>query len=155
MRSFGVSPWELEVAYGYFDSRFSVVQGEAEEDGDFISVLVIEIPLPFSEAFFNWFGFRRWEKIKALFKEMKRRRGSRKALKIQVSFAGDPMISFVVDSIEKHLFDNAVEKIDFVLELLPYHLDPSKLPADPSHVIYGYNEKARRWEIGQVRTGRI
>ena len=33
-----------------------------------------------------------------------------------------------VDIEDKQWFDNALEKIDFVLELLPYHLDPKKLP---------------------------
>src|SRR3990172_7317059 len=61
---------------------------------------------------------------------MKRRRGSGNALKIDVSFSGNPKIRFMIDSEDNQWFNNAVEKIDFVLELLPYHLDPEKLPND-------------------------
>ena len=151
MESFGISPWELEVAYGYFNSRFVIKQEVIEEsDPDFVSVLNIDIPLAFSEDFFDWFEFKRWEKIKALFKEMKRRRGSKKALKIQINFAGNPTISFIIDARDKQLYDNSVEKIDFVLELLPYHLDPEKLPENVTHVLYRYDEKARRWRFSEA-----
>jgi len=78
---------------------------------------------------------------------MKRRRGSGKAIKIQVSFLGNPKIKFVLDSQDHTWFNNAVEKIDFVLELLPYHLDPTKLPRDVSEVIYSFDAKAARWRI--------
>ena len=156
MESFGVSPWELEVAYGYFNSRFIIKQEVIEqevieqEDPDFVSILNINIPLAFSQDFFDWFEFKRWEKIKALFKEMKRRRGSKKALKIQINFAGNPSISFVVDAKDKQMYDNSIEKIDFVLELLPYHLDPEKLPENVTHVFYQYDEKARRWRFNKA-----
>ena len=151
MESFGVSPWELEVAYGYFNSRFIIKQETLEEeDPDFISVLNINIPLPFSQDFFDWFEFKRWEKVKALFKEMKRRRGNKKAIKIQINFTGNPSISFVIDAIDKQLYDNSIEKIDFVIELLPYHLDPQKLPDNVSKVIYRYDEKARRWRFNEA-----
>ena len=153
MRSYGVSPWELEVAYGYFSPRFAIRQEEAEEDPDFVSVLIIKIPLPFSEDFFEWFEFRRWEKIKALFKEMKRRRGGKKAIRIRVDFAGRPAVSFVMDAMDKQLYDNSVEKIDFVLELLQYHLNPANLPEGVTHAVYRYDVKSRRWLIGEAFAG--
>jgi len=43
------------------------------------------------------------------------------------------------------LFNNAVEKIDFVLELLPYHLDPEKLPSEVSEIMYKFDSKSVRW----------
>ena len=110
----------------------------------------IGIPLSFPQDFFDWFEFRRWEKIKALFKEMKRRRGSKKALKIQITFAGDPEISFIIDAMDKQLYDNSIEKIDFVLELLPYHLEPEKLPENVTRIVYRYDEKARRWRFSEA-----
>ena len=76
----------------------------------------------------------RWEKVKAVFKEMKRRRGSGNAIKIRINFAGNPKIIFTIDSEDRQWFDNAIEKIDFVLELLPYHLDPEKLPSEISKI---------------------
>lgn len=153
LRYYGISPWEIEVMYGYLTGRFSVVQEEIEpDDEDYVSFLGMEVPLAFNEEFFQWFEYRRWEKIKAVFKEMKRRRGSKNALKIRISFAGRPGISFVLDADERQWFDNAVEKIDFVLELLPYHMDPEKLPAGVSEVSYGFYPGAARWRLDSARS---
>ena len=78
---------------------------------------------------------------------MKRRRGSGNALKINLSFSGNPVIRFIVDSEDYNWFNNSVEKIDFVLELLPYHLDPDKLPRDVTEIIYKFDSDAARWRL--------
>ncbi len=154
LRYYGVSPWEIEVLYGYMVGRFSIKQVEVEpDDDDFVSFLGIEIPLAFNEGFFQWFEYRRWERVKAVFKEMKRRRGSRNALKVRISFAGSPGIVFVVDTDDRQWFDNAVEKIDFVLELLPYHLDPAKIPAGVEEISYRFHPDAARWRLHGARAG--
>ena len=148
LKYYGISPWEIEVIYGIFKDRFQVEQEETEQTNpDFVSSLDIPIPLLFNEEFFRWFDYKRWDKVKFIFKEMKRRRGSGKAIKIEVSFLGNPKIKFVLDSEDRTWFNNAVEKIDFVLELLPYHLDPTKLPRDVSEVRYSFDVKAARWRI--------
>ncbi len=148
LKYYGISPWEIEVIYGLFKDRFKVNQEEIEQDEpDFVSMLNVPIPLSFNEEFFKWFEFRRWDKVKAIFKEMKRRRGSGNAIKICVSFIGNPKIQFIIDANDSQWFNNAVEKIDFVLELLPYHLDPEKLPKDVSEVIYQFDPEAARWRL--------
>jgi hypothetical protein len=148
LKYYGISPWEIEVIYGLFKDRFKVNQEEIEQDEpDFVSMLNVPIPLAFNEEFFKWFEFRRWDKVKAIFKEMKRRRGKGKAIKISVSFIGNPKIQFIIDTLDSQWFNNAVEKIDFVLELLPYHLDPEKLPSDVSEVIYQFDPDAARWRL--------
>jgi len=152
LKYYGISPWEIEVIYGIFKDRFLVEQEETEQTNpDFVSLLDIPIPLLFNEEFFRWFDYKRWDKVKFIFKEMKRRRGSGKAIKIVVSFLGNPKIKFVLDSEDRTWFNNAVEKIDFVLELLPYHLDPTKLPRDVSEVIYSFDAKAARWRINTAQ----
>ena len=151
LRYYGISPWEVEVVYGYLNSRFNVTQEEIEQDDEnFVSMFEINIPLAFSEEFFNWFDFRRWEKVKALFKEMKRRRGSGNALKIIINFAGNPDIQFILDANDREWYNNAVEKIDFVIELLPYHLDPEKLPQNVNKIAYSFDEAAKRWRLNQA-----
>ena len=148
LQYYGISPWEIEVIYGYLNSRFSIIQEEIEvNDDNFVSFLNLDIPLAFNEEFFKWFDFRRWEKMKAVFKEMKRRRGTGNALKIIINFLGNPKIVFVLDTEDKQWFDNAIEKIDFVLELLPYHLDPEKLPLDVSEIIYKFDPESIRWRL--------
>ena len=148
LQYYGISPWEIEVIYGYLNSRFSIIQEEIEaNDDDFVSFLNLDIPLAFNEEFFKWFDFRRWEKMKAVFKEMKRRRGTGNALKIIINFLGKPKIVFVLDTEDRQWYDNAIEKIDFVLELLPYHLDPEKLPSDVLEIVYKFDPESIRWRL--------
>ena len=117
LRYYGISPWEIEVIYSYLNARFSISQEEIESDNEeFVSFLDWDIPLAFNEGFFHWFEFKRWEQIKSVFKEMKRRRGSGNAIKIKINFLGKLKISFVLDIEEKQWYDNAIEKIDFGLE---------------------------------------
>ncbi len=148
LQYYGISPWEIEVLYGFLNSHFTIIQDEIEQNDErFVSFLDINIPLQFNEAFFQWFGFKRWEKIKAVFKEMKRRRGSGNALKIRINFSGNPKIVFTIDIEDKQWFDNALEKIDFVLELLPYHLDPKKIPLEISEIVYKFDSDSIRWRL--------
>jgi hypothetical protein len=148
---YGISPWEIEVVYGIFNGRFHVKQTELEIfDADFVSVLNIDIPVAFNDEFFKWFEFRRWDKVKAILKEMKRRRGQKNALKIDLCFSSIPKIRFVADSDDRSWFDNSLEKIDFVLELLPYHLDPTKLPDDVTEIVYKFDANAARWRLSSA-----
>lgn len=148
LRYYGVSPWEIEVLYGLLNSHFTIVQEEIEIDDErFVSSLDISIPLAFNEAFFQWFNFKRWEKVKSVFKEMKRRRGSKNALKISVNFSGKRGIGFTIDSEDKHWFNNALEKIDAVLEMLPYHLSSEKMPAYITYITYKFDAKIARWQL--------
>ena len=150
---YGISPWEIEVLYGFLNSHFKIVQEEIEQnDEDYVSFLDVDIPLTFNEAFFQWFGFKRWEKVKAVFKEMKRRRGSGNALKVRISFSGKPRIIFSIDIEDKQWFDNAIEKMDFVLELLRYHLDPEKLPGKVSEISYRFDSESVRWRLGTANS---
>ncbi|MGY5150917.1 MAG: hypothetical protein ACW9XA_01430 [Candidatus Nitrosopumilus sp. bin_6a] len=153
LRYYGISPWEIEVLYGFLNSHFTIIQDEIEiNDENFVSFLDIDIPLQFNEEFFQWFEFKRWEKIKDVFKEMKRRRGSGNALKIVINFSGNPKIVFTVDIEDRQWFDNALEKIDFVLELLPFHLDPKKLPSEITKIIYKFDSESIRWRLDTAST---
>ena len=148
LQYYGISPWEIEVLYGFLNSHFTIIQEEIEaNDENFVSFLDIDIPLRFNEEFFQWFDFKRWEKVKSVFKEMKRRRGSGNALKIKINFSGNPKIIFNIDTQDKQWFDNAVEKIDSVLELLPYHLNPQKIPLGISEIVYKFDSETIRWRL--------
>jgi len=151
---YGISPWEIEVIYGLFNGKFSILQEETEQNKeDFVSALTIDIPLPFSEEFFKWFEFRAWESVKSIFKEMKRRRGKGNAIVVEILFTGKPNVRFVTDLNENHDFNSAIEIIDFVVELLPYHLNDSNIPSDPSEVLYKYDIESGKWKLNQVWTG--
>ena len=154
LRYYGISPWEIEVVYNLFNEKFEIIQEEIDQTGvNFVSALTIVIPLTFSEEFFKWFEFRAWEKVKHIIKEMKRRRGKGNAIVIEILFAGEPNVRFVTDLNENHDFNSAIEKIDFVVELLPYHLNDSNIPSDPSEVLYKYDIESGKWKLNQVWTG--
>ena len=148
LRYYGVSPWEIEVVYGLLNSKFQVNQEEINEpDPNFVSVLTISIPVQFSEEFFTWFEFRAWEKTKAILKELKRRRGRGKAIKIEILFQGEPNVRFVVDQNESYLFNSAIEKIDFVVELLQYHINEKNISGNMIEVVYKFDPSKSRWSL--------
>jgi len=188
LRYYGISPWEIEVIYNIFSEKFEVIQEATERDEyfkgwnagsreEFVSALTITIPLPFSEEFFKWFGFKAWEKVKSIIKEMKRRRGNRKAIWVEILFENEewnekitepgespilsdkderlpdyPHVKFVIDSSENHIFNSAIEKIDVMVELLPYHLNHSKIKnwCKPMIVDYTYDVGYSKWYVSHV-----
>jgi len=196
LRYYGISPWEIEVLYGLLSDKFTVVQeetgygeiihdmpaapqGQGEDDQNLVSALIITIPVQFSEEFFQWFGFKRWEKVKSIIKEMKRRRGNRKAILVVIIFENEewynktpdgegpiiysnderlpdyPHVKFAIDSSENHIFNSAIEKIDVMVELLPYHLNHSKMKEfckKPMEVRYEYDIHSSKWYVGYVLT---
>ena len=96
LRFYGISPWEQEVLYGLFSNKFKIIQEETTQtDTNFVSELVIIIPVQFSEEFFKWFEFRSWERVKSLLKELKRRRGRGNAIKIEIVFTGNPNVRLI------------------------------------------------------------
>ena len=151
---YGISPWEIEVIYGLFSGKFRILQEETEQNKEnFVSALTIDIPLSFSEEFFKWFEFRAWERVKSIIKEMKRRRGKGNAIVVEILFVGEPNVRFVIDLNENHNFNSAIEKIDFVVELLPYHLNESNIPNDLSEVLYKYDIETGRWRFNSILAG--
>ena len=180
LRYYGISPWEIEVIYNLFNEKFEVIQDVTERHEylqqlgskslqmdceECVSALTITIPLPFSEEFFKWFEFREWDKVKHIIKEMKRRRGNRKAIRVEIIFKNEewsskhpsfPHVKFAIDSSENHIFNSAIEKIDVMVELLPYHLNHSSLAKkfckDPMEVRYRYATDSGKWYVSYVWT---
>ena len=154
LRYYGISPWEIEVIYDSFNKKFSIIQDEIEQtEENFVSALAINIPIPFTEEFFKWFEFKAWEKVKSIIKEMKRRRGKGNAIMVEIIFAGKPNVRFVTDLNENHDFNSAIEKIDFVVELLPYHLNDSNISNDfDGEVSYRYDVGSGKWKLDSVTT---
>ena len=150
LKYYGVSPWEIEVLYGLLHDMFVVEQLETEQDDDFSTVIGVYFPLEFSDEFFKWFGHMRWGKVKGILKEMKRRRGRGRTIKIYIRFSGKPNIKFIVDLDEHDLFNTAIEKIDFILELLQYQLDPRKIPQNITDIVYMFDKSTGRWVLNTI-----
>ncbi len=148
LRFYGISPWELEVVYSLLHGLFDVQEDpNADPDEDFTTMMDVTFPLEFNEIFFKQFGTLRWDKMKGIIKEMKRRRGGGKSLRFYIRFTGKPDIIFTIDLDDRRSFDTAVDKIDFVLELLPYQLDPKKIPKEITKVSYQFDDVTSKWNV--------
>ena len=145
---FGISPLEIEVIYSTL-SKFSVVE-EGQilvEDSEYVSLLNIEFPVAYDEYFFQSFGFDNWQKIKYVFKEMKRRRG-RKRFKITLSFCGisTDINSKLVFSLTSEIgpqFEYAIEKIEHIIDTI--HIEIKNLESKSQSISYTYDAIAMKW----------
>jgi hypothetical protein len=147
---FGISPLEIEVIYNTL-SKFSVVdEGEIlVDESEYVSLLNIEFPVAYDEYFFESFGFDNWQKIKFVFKEMKRRRG-RKRFKITLSFCGisTDINSKLVFSLTSEIgpqFEYAIEKIEHIIDTI--HVEIKNLESKRQSMSYTYDAIAMKWVL--------
>ena len=149
---FGISPFEIEVLYNSL-SKFSPVDEEEIPTGEsgYVSLLNIEFPAPYDEYFFQSVGPDNWQKIKYLFKEMKRRRG-KKAFKITLSFRGiseemNSKVDFLLTSEIGPQFEYAIEKIEHAVD--PIHQEITSLEPERQFMIYTYDASAMKWLLSE------
>ena len=149
---FGISPFEIEVLYNTLSKFFPVdekkiLTGESE----YVNLLNIEFPAPYEEYFFQSLGPDNWQKIKYLFKEMKRRRG-KKAFKITLSFRGisedvNSKMDFLLTSEIGAQFEYAIEKIERTTD--PIHKEITSLEPKRQFMIYTYDASAMKWLLSE------
>ena len=86
LNHYGISPWEINVITSILDKKFFVEYDETENDftDKFVSFINIPFPYAFNSEFFKWFEYKEWDRLKGIFKEMKRRRGDGKAIKLDI-----------------------------------------------------------------------
>ena len=156
-RYYGIALFEIEVIYDILSASFDVYEEQLSiDDNQYVSMIEIEFPLPFSEYFFQFFTMERWYKIKGIIKEMKRRRG-KKGVKAFVCFfgIGPEIYSHLVFSLmnrSNRQFEMAIEKIEYLVDILPTQL--GKLPADVEEVTYSYDEISFKWRPSIARSAR-
>lgn len=115
---YGLSPYELEALYSSL-VRFSGVDEKKLDNSEYTSLLNIEFSVPYDDNFFRSFGFDNWQRIKFIFKEMKRRRG-KKDFKLSLSFSGS------TDSNSKLVFSltgNIGAQFEYALEKIAHMVD--------------------------------
>jgi hypothetical protein len=149
---FGISPFEIEVIYSTL-SKFSPVDEEKilTEESGYVTLLNIEFPTPYDEYFFQSLGFDNWQKIKYLFKEMKRRRG-KKAFKITLSFCGisadiNSKVDFLLTNEIGPQFEYAIEKIEHAIDSI--HQEVTNLGSKRQFMIYTYDASAMKWLLSE------
>jgi hypothetical protein len=150
---FGISPFEIEVIYNTLSKFLVVDEGKIlVEESEYVSLLNIEFPVAYDEYFFKSFGFDNWEKIKYVFKEMKRRRG-RKRFKITLSFCGisTDINSKLVFSLTSEIgpqFEFAIEKIEHIIDTI--HTEIKNLESKRQSVSYTFDAIAMKWVLVDI-----
>lgn len=150
---FGISPFEIEVIYNTLSKFLVVDEGEIlVEESEYVSLLNIEFPVAYDEYFFQSFGFDNWQKIKYVFKEMKRRRG-RKRFKITLSFCGistdiNSKLVFLLTSEIGPQFEYAIEKIEHIIDTI--HIEIKNLESKRQSVSYTYDAIAMKWVLVDI-----
>jgi hypothetical protein len=122
------------------------------DESEYVSLLNIEFPVAYDEYFFESFGFDNWQKIKFVFKEMKRRRG-RKRFKITLSFCGisTDINSKLVFSLTSEIgpqFEYAIEKIEHIIDTI--HIEIKNLESKRQSMSYTYDAIAMKWVLVDI-----
>lgn len=150
---FGISPFEIEVIYNTLSKFSAVDEGKIlVEESEYVSLLNIEFPVAYDGYFFQSFGFDNWQKIKYVFKEMKRRRG-RKRFKITLSFCGistdiSSKLVFLLTSEIGPQFEFAIEKIEHIIDTI--HTEIKNLESKRQSVSYTFDAIAMKWVLVDI-----
>jgi hypothetical protein len=144
-----VSPYELEALYSSL-ARFSEVDEIKLDDSEYLSLLNIEFPVPYDDNFFQSFGFDNWQRIKYIFKEMKRRRG-KKDFKLSLSFSGstdsDSKLVFSLSGDIGAQFEYAIEKIAHMVDSI--NMKIKNLDTNRQVIPYTYDAVTMKWVLSE------
>lgn len=146
---YGVSPYEIEALYSSL-ARFSEVDEKELDDSEYLSFLNIEFPVPYDDDFFQAFGFDNWQRIKYIFKEMKRRRG-KKDFRLSLSFSGS------TDSNSKLIFSltgDIGDQFEYALEKVAHMVDSinmkiKNLETNRQVISYMYDAESMKWVLSE------
>ena len=153
---YGISPWEIEVIYDTLSRYFEVEEKPVSpDDPQYVSMVEIRFPVPYNEAFFQQeFTVDSWYKMKGVIKDVKKRRG-RKGIKVYIKFAGFGNnkkigIVFPLQSKGDRQFEMGIEKIEYLVDILPVQLQ--LLPQGAEEIWYLYDETSYKWVPSVART---
>jgi hypothetical protein len=149
LEHYGVSPYEIEALYSSL-ARFSEVDEIKLDDSEYLSLLNIEFPVPYDDNFFQSFGFDNWQRIKFIFKEMKRRRG-KKDFKLSLSFSGstesNSKLVFSITGDSGSQFEYALEKIAHMVDSI--NMKIKNLDTNRQVIPYTYDAVTMKWVLSE------
>ena len=149
LEHYGVSPYEIEALYSSL-ARFSEVDEIKLDDSEYQSLLNIEFPVPYDDNFFQSFGFDNWQRIKYIFKEMKRRRG-KKDFKLSLSFSGstesNSKLVFSITGDSGAQFEYALEKIAHMVDSI--NMKIKNLDTNRQIIPYTYDAVTMKWVLSE------
>jgi hypothetical protein len=149
LEHYGISPYEIEALYSSL-TRFSEVDEIKLDDSEYLSLLNIEFPVPYGDNFFQSFGFDNWQRIKYIFKEMKRRRG-KKDFKLSLSFSGstdnNSKLVFSLTGDIGSQFEYALEKIAHMVDSI--NMKIKNLDTNRQVIPYAYDAVTMKWVLSE------
>lgn len=149
LEHYGVSPYEIEALYSSL-ARFSEVDEIKLDDSEYQSLLNIEFPVPYDDNFFQSFGLDNWQRIKYIFKEMKRRRG-KKDFKLSLSFSGstesNSKLVFSITGDSGAQFEYALEKIAHMVDSI--NMKIKNLDTNRQVIPYTYDAVTMKWVLSE------
>lgn len=149
LEHYGVSPYEIEALYSSL-ARFSEVDEIKLDDSEYLSLLNIEFPVPYDDNFFQSFGLDNWQRIKYIFKEMKRRRG-KKDFKLSLSFSGstesNSKLVFSITGDSGAQFEYALEKIAHMVDSI--NMKIKNLDTNRQVIPYTYDAVTMKWVLSE------
>ena len=149
LEHYGVSPYEIEALYSGL-ARFSEVDEIKLDDSEYQSLLNIEFPVPYDDNFFQSFGLDNWQRIKYIFKEMKRRRG-KKDFKLSLSFSGstesNSKLVFSITGDSGAQFEYALEKIAHMVDSI--NMKIKNLDTNRQVIPYTYDAVTMKWVLSE------
>ena len=149
LEHYGVSPYEIEALYSSL-ARFSEVDEIKLNDSEYQSLLNIEFPVPYDDNFFQSFGLDNWQRIKYIFKEMKRRRG-KKDFKLSLSFSGstesNSKLVFSITGDSGAQFEYALEKIAHMVDSI--NMKIKNLDTNRQIIPYTYDAVTMKWVLSE------
>ena len=159
-RFYDLSIREQEIIYTFLTRLFYVIEEKLSFDDignqlpNFLSnpdysTTFIEIifPVKFDNYLFQTISSEQWNSIKNIIKEIKHRRGKKPVISI-FRFKGitnqrDFDIIFSITNSSTRLFEIAIEKIEYLVDIVPIQL--SSIPPNTFEVIYFYDETFSKW----------
>ncbi len=159
-RHYGLSLGEMETIYSLllgfshveekqisYNDLSSYLGYQNELDNLYATLIIIEFPFTYGENFFKLFTFEKWDSLKSILKEIKRRR-NKKLTSLIMYFYGleqneDVSIIFSMNNLTKRNFEMAVEKIEYLLDIVSIQLNT--IPENSFQIIYSYDDSTFKW----------
>lgn len=154
-----IAEYEADYLYTILKRSFKVKLEQTselsvDEDSDnIITHIYFSFNSPFRPDFFRELGARRWMHLKESIKEIKKRRGHF-GISFTFDFEGDgTQTTFDCQSCEDDTINGAIEKLEYMTELVEARVALDGLPNNISSLKYTYNQELDRWRPSQAKMG--
>ena len=135
---------EEKLSYDDMESQLQNYISITDYSTTFIEII---FPVKFDNNLFQIISIEHWNSIKNIIKEIKHRRGKRPVVSIfrfkSITNKRNFDILFYLTNNSIHSFDIAIEKVEYLVDIVPIQLN--SLPSNTFEVIYFYDDSSFKW----------